>query len=239
MFDTQRSYFNDLREKPLLPGASVLEEGQVMVLLSDGAGGLGVQPSTGAGGAADGTFLGFAITDAKKVLTDVVVETFNIPAVAPYTVTLKNQNVLIAEARMYDNTAAAAMAITCPVPAATQYCATVAGLVTFNAAQAGDSVTFTYRYSLTVAQAMEKFHQRSINNTAQDFFGSVAVGCLDGEVFTSMYDASAAYVIGAAVYTGPGGKVTSAATSAVAVGIVSKMPSLSDPFLGVLYKSGV
>lgn len=234
MFDTQRSYFNDLREKPLAPGASVLEEGQCMVLVSDGAGGLAAKPSAGA---AD-LFLGFAITDAKKVLTDVVVETFNIPAVAPYTVNLRNSGVIIAEMRVFNNTAVAVMLPICPAPGATQYCATAAGLMTFNVAEAGNSVTVTYRYNLTFAQIMEKFHQRAINNTAQDFFGSVAVGCLEGEIFTSMYDASVAYTIGGAVNSGTDGKVTSAAVGS-AVGVVSKLPSVSDPFLGVLYKSGV
>lgn len=233
MFDTTRSYFNDLREMPLAPSASVAEEGQCLVLVSDGAGGLGAQPSAGAGSE---LFCGFAITDAKKVLTEVVVETFNVPAVAPYQVTLKNANIITTEVRVYDNTTSAALTVTCPTPGAAQYCVTTAGLASFNAAQAGDSITITYRYTLTAAQIIDKFHQRNVNNTAQDYFSTVAVGCLQGEIFTSMFDASQAYAAAGTIYSGAAGKVTSAAGGAT-VGVCSKVPSAADPFLGVKFKT--
>lgn len=232
MFDTTRSYFNDLREMPIAPGASIVEEAQALVLVADGSGGQAVQPSAGAGGE---LFCGFAITDAKKVLTEVVVETFNVPAVAPYQVTLKNANIITAEVRVFDNTTAAALTVTCPVPGAGQYCVTTAGLASFNAAQAGDSITITYRYTLTAAQVIDKFHQRNVNNTAQDYFSTVAVGCLQGEIFTSMFDASVAYAVLGTIYTGAGGKLTSAAGGATA-GECSKLPSAADPFLGVKFK---
>lgn len=235
MFDTERSFFNDLRERPLAAGAVLAEEAQAMVLVSDGVAGSAVQPSAGSGGE---LFAGFAICDAKKVATEVVVETVTVPSSSPYQVTLRNSNIIVAESRAYNNTSSSAMALTCPTPGATQYCVTLAGLLSFNAAQAGDSVTIFYRYNLTLAQAMEKFHQRNINNTAQDYFSTVALGCLEGEIFTSMFLASDTFALLANVYTGAGGKLTTTATGAL-VGYVSKLPTTTDPLLGVVYRTTI
>lgn len=235
MFDTSRSFFNDLRERPLAAGASLVEEAQVMVLVSDGVSGTAVQPSAGA---ASELFAGFAITDAKKVATEVVVETVTVPSSSPYQVTLRNSNIIVAESRAYDNTTSSAMAFTCPTPAATQYCVTTAGLLSFNSAQAGDTVTIYYRCNLTVAQAMDKFHQRNVSNTAQDYFSTVALGCLEGEIFTSMYLASDTFTLGGLCYSGAAGKITTTSTGAL-VGYVSKLPTVADPLLGVIFKTTI
>jgi len=237
MFDLTRSYFNDLKEREIAPGASITEEGMCLVYVSDGAGNMAVQPSAGSGSE---IFAGFAITDALKILTEVFIETVTVPSAAPYTAQLKNSNIILASALVTNNTTTSTMAPVCPTPAATQYCLTTAGALTFNSAQAGNSVSIIYRYTLTAAQVLDKFHTRSVNNFAQDYFSSVSVGCLEGEIFTSMFDTSQAYTIGATINTGAGGLVTSAG-GGVAVGIVSSLPSGNAPaistFLGVKYKA--
>ena len=207
-FDTTRSYFNDLRERPVADGASVSEEGQVLVYVTSGSGSLAVQPSAGA---ANERVAGFAITDALKLVTKSVVEELVVP------------------------TAAGALALTGAAPAAGEYQPNLAqGTVTFNAAEAGNTVRVFYRYSPTLEEILATDHERPINNRAQDFFSSVSVGCLDGEIFTTMYDTSQTYAVGATIYSGAGGLCTAAA-GGTALGFVSQEPSVADGLLGVKY----
>ena len=107
----------------------------------------------------------------------------------------------------------------------------------FNAAEAGNSVSARYRYSPTLEELLATDHERSINNRSQDFFSSVSVGGLEGEIFTSHYDASQAYAIGDSIYTGAAGLATSDATSTVVVGTCSQVPSVTDGLLGVKYSA--
>ena len=233
MFDTTRSYFNDMKERPVAAGATLSAEGQCLVYVSDGAGGLAVQPSAGA---ASERVAGFLISDALRVATEVVVETFTIPAAAPYTVQLKNSNISAGSERVFNNTTSTVITEVCPVPAATQYCLVdLTGGLTFNAAQAGNSVTIQYRFNLTLEQILNKYHERSINNRAQDYFSSASVGCLEGEIFTSAYDTTVVYAAGATVYSGAGGNLTSTA-GGTAVGYVSQVPGVNDALLGCKYQ---
>lgn len=234
MFDLNKSYFNDIKERAVapLPAPQIAEEGTPLIYVADGAGGVAVQPCTGAGGE---EFAGFAITDALKYLTEVVVEAVAVPAGAPFTINLKHQNIIVAEVYVYDVTAAAPMAPVNP-PGPGQYWLTSAGEMTFNVADASHSVTVQYRYNLTFAEIIEKYHQRSVNNTAQDYFSTVSVGCMDGEIFLSMFDASQAYVAPGPIYLGASGKLTSAAGGTL-VGTCTKVPSSNDGLLGVKFKT--
>lgn len=242
MFDLNRSYAVDLKERPLAAGVTVSEEGQCLIYVDDGAGGVACALSTGGVADYDGVdpmksrVAGFAITDKLGVLTETAVEEFTIPAAAPFTVQLRNQNIVLAQTYVYNLTAAAAMAQLCPVPGAGQRCIDVTGLVTFNAAEAGNRVRVVYRYTLTAAQVVEKFHQRSVNNTAQDFFSTISLFCDTGEIFTSMFDAGVAYNPLDPIYSGAAGLVTSAAGGAY-LGLVSKVPSVDDPLLGVKWEN--
>jgi hypothetical protein len=221
MFDLKTSYFADLKERPVAPGASITEEGQLCVYVDGGAGEMAVQPcTTGAGQA----LAGFAITDAMKKLTDVVVETVTVPASAPYTsgstrATASTTGVLTLD----DASASGEYAV-----------ALTNGVVTFHSAQAGETVTVQYRYTLTMQESLSRFHERSVNNRAQDYFATVTVGCHEGEIFTSMYDTSAAYTVGASIYVAAAGKVSSAVSGAP-IGFVSKVPSTGDGLLGVKF----
>jgi len=67
MFDLTRSYFNDMREREIAPGASITEEAQCLVYSNaDTTGQVSVQPSAGA---SNELVAGFAITDALAILT--------------------------------------------------------------------------------------------------------------------------------------------------------------------------
>jgi hypothetical protein len=241
MFDTNKTYSADIKERALLAGATISEEGMCLIYVADGAGGIAVSPSTGTSSDYNTTVdrsnvAGFAITDALKIVTETVVETVTVPTVAPYTVQLSNANILTAESLAVDSgpVYTGTMVDAGGAPAGNQRWLQASGLLTFNAANAGDSVSIQYRFTLTAAQVVEIFHQRSVNNTAQDYFSSVSVFTGEGEIFTSMFDASQAYASGAPIFSGASGKLTSAAGGAY-MGIVTSVPSVNSGLLGVKY----
>jgi hypothetical protein len=230
-FDLNRSYFNDLRERAVSASATITEEGQLLMYVDAGDGTLAVAPTAGA---SSDRVAGFAITDALKYVTATLVETLTVPA-GGGTVTLR-QNNLVASSTRAVGSITGALTATGGAPSAGQFqVAIVAGTITFNTAQAGETVTVTYRYTPTLDEVFATWHERSVNNRAQDYFSSVSVGGLEGEIFTTMYDTTQAYTVGSLVYTGAAGLVTSSATSTVIVGIVSQVPSVSDGRLGVKF----
>lgn len=226
MFDLTRSYFKDIKERAVAPGATVTDEGQLLVYVDDGAGGIAVQPCAGGGGEHPA---GFAITDSAKYTSMPVLEEVHVPATpegetaAPYNHNLASGGV-VAGSLVCTDAAGAAVAVTVN---------DVNGILTIPAAQAGKTVKVLYRHTLTLAQATATFFQRSINGNAQDYFHTVAVGCLEGEVFTSLYDTAAAYKPGDEVFCADGGMVTSAEDGAP-VGIVTRVPTAGDGGLALL-----
>lgn len=230
MFDTTRSYFGDMKERAVHAGATIAEEGTLLRYLSDGAGGVDVDVCTS--GAQ--RIAGWAITDALKVTTETVVETVTVPA-GGGSVNLSHTNIVAASERVVASTTGL-LSETCPVPGAGAYCITDAtGAIAFNVAQAGETVTVAYRYNLTLFDIINKYHDRSVNNRAQDYFSSVSCGCLEGEIFTSMYDTSVAWTILAPVYPGANGLITTTAGGATAIGFVSQVPGVTDALVGVKY----
>lgn len=226
-YDLKRSYFNDLRERAVAPGQAISEEGQILVYVDAGDGTLAVQPSDGSTKAV----AGFAITDALKYATATVVEELTVPA-GGGTVSLGHGNLIALDERVYDVTAPLLMTVGA---GAGQYTPNyTAGTLTFNVADAGHTISVTYRYTPTLEEQLATEHERHISNRAQDFFSSVAVGCLEGEIFTSEYDTTQAYVVGADVYSGTGGRATSTAGT-TKVGVVSQVPGVSDGKLGIKF----
>lgn len=229
-FDLNRSYFNDLRERPVAPGVAITEEGQLLTYVDAGDGTLAVRPSQGS---ASEPVAGFAITDALKYATKTVVETLTVPA-GGGTVSLRNNNIVAANTRAVASTTGL-LAEAGGAPAAAQFqMNNTTGTITFNVAQAAQTVVVTYRFTPTLEMSMMTDHERSINNRAQDFFSSVSVGGVEGEIFTTMYLTTAAYAIGTVVYSGAGGLVTSVA-GGTAIGFVSQVPGIADGRLGVKF----
>ena len=230
MFDLMKSYSSDQKERPVLSGAVVAEEGALYAYVSDLAGGRAVRVTA----ATDTAIAGFGVCDAKKVTTETVVETITVPA-AGGVVFLKNQHIVTASERVHNDTTNTYMA---PGAGATQYVLTIAtGSISFNVAQAGNTVTVQYRYDLTMAQVMAKYHERSINNRAQDYFSTISLACGDGEIFTSMYNTAATlpYVVNALVYPAAGGLVSVDNGGGSIIGRVSQAPSVNNGLLGVKY----
>lgn len=232
-FDLTRSYFNDIRERAVAAAASITEEGQLLMYVDAGDGTLAVQESAGA---ATDRVAGFAITDALKYVTQTVVEELTVPA-GGGTVSLRQNNLVALNTRAVASTSGALVEDVAVAGAGEFFMDNAAGTIAFNVAQAGETVTVTYRYTPTLDEALATWHERSVNSRAQDYFSSVGVGCQEGEIFTTMYDTTLAYTVGSLVYSGAAGRVTSAATSTVIVGIVSQVPSVSDGRLGVKFSN--
>lgn len=232
-FDLTRSYFNDIRERVIADGYSVTDEGQLLMYTDAGDGTLAVMPC--AGGAGE-NIAGFAITDALKYATQTMVEILTVP-VGGGVVTLKQNNLVASTMHAYDTTNSNTLEEDGAAAAGKSWTLPVAGTIQFNAAEAGVSVTVTYRYTPTLDEALATSHERSINNRAQDYFSSVGVGCLDGEIFTTMYNTNSTtlYTIGAPILTESGGLVTATAGGTV-VGFCTQLPSVSDGRLGVKYR---
>ena len=227
--DFKKSFFNEQREHAVADGQSITEEGQFLVFVPDGSGGIAVQPSAGAPGERPA---GFSLTDAKKLLTDSVVEELVVP-VGGGTVSLQANNLVTGSTRAHDFTNAADLTLGAGAPAAAGYQMDLsAGTVTFNAAEAGNTISMQYRYMPTMQEVQAKYHERSINARGQDLYSQVNVGKHSGRVFTSMYDSSQAYAAGDPVYSGAGGLLTSAAGGAE-IGFISQEPGTDSAMLGI------
>jgi hypothetical protein len=232
MFDLTKTHYTEAREYAVKAGQTITEEAQLLVFVDNLAGGMAVQPcSTGAAQ----KYAGFALTDAMKVLTETVVDTVTVPT-GGGTVFLGNTNIVSGSERVVASVTGV-LTEDCASLGAGEYCLVDAtGAISFVAAQQGETVTVTYRYNLTLQQSLERFHERSINNRAQDYFSSVSVLMGEGEIFTSMFDTSVNYTIGSLVYPAAGGKVSSVAGGASnALGFVSKLPSTTDGLLGIKF----
>jgi hypothetical protein len=243
-FDLKRSYSSDRKERPTLTtlNYATIEEGMCFTWVADAASGLlKVQPSAGA---ASEKFAGFAITDAIDRITEVVYQRVTVPGTGPYTVTLQRSNLVgtapTVNVSVIGVVSGAALTQVAGAPATGEFQpAPSTGILTFNAAQAGLAYDVVYRYTMTAAQMMAKYQQRSVNNTAQQFFNSMSLMCGQGEIFTDQYDVSLLYTLNQNVLTGANGKLTNTGSGTL-IGTVSKLPSQGgDGLLGVKWSCAV
>lgn len=233
VFDLNRSYFNDLKERKLVIGTVITDEGMLLSYASDSEGGMACQLATDG---ANERIAGWAITDEVKASTEPVVETFVVPA-GGGAVNLRSTSIIPTSIRATRDVALTVMAASVGAPAAGEYQLSDAakGIVVFNVAQAGATVHISYRYNLTVAQVIGKYHQRSINSGAQDVLSQISIGCLEGEIFTTCFDSSVLWALSDIVRASAlPGLVTNAGAGKI-VGHVSQTPSLGDGYLGVKY----
>jgi len=105
-------------------------------------------------------------------------------------------------------------------------------LVTVKAtAAAGAVVTIAYTYTPTLLEA-RTLVGTTIDFTTLDAGADVGVG-KEGVYFTSNFDTTAAWAVGAAVKTGAGGKFTVGGSGADTGGIVVSVPRDGETFLGI------
>jgi hypothetical protein len=240
MFDLTRSSWSDLRERPLPPLSPDIEEGSVLVYGSNGAGTMAVGLGTGV---VSDIFAGWALTDNVNFLSEVKTVDFIAPVLNPTFQFVDTVAEQILGGGVYDYSAylvgaggvlspAGASTVSPGIAPATSQIAFAGGTVT-----AGAKVRIVYRHTLSQQEAKVKYHQRPVNNRAQQTFGLVSVMCGEGEIFTSQYDVTVTYAVKDKLYvSATPGRVTNVSPGAGAdvVGIVSQIPTAnSQQLLGV------
>lgn len=235
MYDQNRSRYSVINPYPVAAGATIAAEGAALVAVDDGMGGIAAAPSTGGAGE---QFLGWSRTDNVRVATEVVIETVTVP-VGGGTVNLAHGQLVTGSIYAYDNTAAAALTVVAIAPLAGQVQINlVQGTATFNAAEAGNSVTITYRRNITVVEQKLKYRDRLPNNISTDYLSQVGAMAGQGVFFTDQYDSSQAYASLDPIYLGAGGLVTSAAGGTL-IGYAHKIPTAGDVMLAVKFQDTI
>jgi len=245
-YDFTRSRFEWKRQFEVSPTTNILEEGSVLTRLPGPAGNEVVQLGHAAAMAAGERPCGLSLQSRITADTFADVRNYTVPAApGPYTIQLPHANLvqagaLLAEAYVWDNTAAAALTVIAhvapPVPAATQVdIDPVTGLLAFNVAEAEHNITITYRWNLTAIERDLILRQSHVNRGAEDQFGLMTVGYGNCLVYTSMYECDQAYTVGAQLTLGAGGMFTLGGVTNF--GQVVSVPTPGDPYLGVEYIS--
>lgn len=242
-YDLKLSHFSMSLQKYVSAGNTVDREGVVLRSVLE-AGEERVQKADGS--AATYQIAGFAISDNETIGIIPAVEDFTIPAApGPYTVQLAHTSLVgtapNSSVRVNNITAAADMTEVAGAPAATQFQPNVTtGVLTFNSAEAGNSIRVWYRANLTVAEARLRFFQRNVNNEAGAIFNTVVVGGGSGEIYTAEYDTNVdwttAYPGANPILTGPDGILTIGGSGTAIPGAkVIHVPNVDNPYLGIAF----
>jgi hypothetical protein len=110
----------------------------------------------------------------------------------------------------------------------------VNGLLKFNAAEAGATVTVTYTYSLTMPQALQIFGDRFINNRAlHATFGEIELGSGLCELHTTAFNTALDYSGSTPLTLGNGGVITQGGAGPVLNAVVIATPEANGGKLGV------
>jgi len=216
-----------------------LERGMIMVytanLTSDGT--QMVMPCTGASGEKVAGMLWLS----ENTQADVpVIEDADVPALAPYTSTLRSVPLALGTIRAINRTTGAAITVVAGAPGAGQLGLT-GRVLTADAALAGVPIRVVYRYPIDPRVLARRGGRRSINNGGERPYGQVTLCYGTLRPFLSNFDTSQAYDPAGAsktIYCGLAGKVTSA-SGGTALGQlthtpVSKLtPGIEQAFIAV------
>ncbi len=245
-YDLKRSHFSIILERKVASGSVITEEGVLLqATLDAGTGEEVVLLATANSGL---QIAGFAIRDNADNSTTSVVEEATVPATGTLEVQLSNNNIVstagtgsTASLRCVAETTGALTLVNDGVPGDDEVAlAPATGLLTFHAGEAGQAITVTYRYNLTVAESRLLFFQRNINNEAGALFGQVGVGHGHGEIFTDQYDATIdwATVAVGAINSAVDGTVTEGGGSTALDARVISVPNVNNPLLGLAFNIG-
>lgn len=110
------------------------------------------------------------------------------------------------------------------------------GRMKFHLDEAGDTITVTYLYDLTVTESIAKFGERHINNRSlHTMHGHMELGCGIGELYTDQFDASADWSSAAAIRLGDGGILTKSGAGPILACTVVHLADASNAMLGVRF----
>jgi hypothetical protein len=207
-------------EMLIAPGATFQAEGQAVVRTNN-ATSVGVLPSTGT---ATDVFCGFTFAGTSALPFPEPyynkVEQFLVPSTG--TVTLSVTPVA-GQFLVYDNTTNAV------VTGATLAGSTISGLT------AGDTVTVTYKYALTVVTERALFGDVQPGGYVGSMVGQIGV-ITRGTIWTSEFDDSKNWAAATAIKLAANGQITDQTGTGVAIqGYVVGVPGQDVPFLGITF----
>jgi hypothetical protein len=216
----------DSGEATVAPGAVNLAEGQVLTRLAT-AQAAGVAPSTGNGTAE--IFVGFshAGTSAAPFLEQyaIMVEEFLVPATGAVTL---QRTPVTGQTGVFDITTNAA--VSSPAVSGNQ----VTGLTV------GDQVRVTYKFAMTITEAVSKYGNVQPGGFSGDYVGQVGV-LKRGTIYTDQIDTSIDWTTAKNLVVGVGGIVTAkaspASTDVLINGYIVAAPSVDYPFLGLEFSA--
>lgn len=181
-------------------------------------------------------FAGIAKSDSLDLSYVNAVEDVVVPSDAPYTVTLGRGLLVAGQIRCYDITDSAALTEGNDANAGEFEATDATGVLSFNVAQAGNTVRVTYRSELTARQRDLLFQSSAISRGEDANAGEVSAIRGPGIVFTLYYDTTIDWSpsggVPKVVKTGAGGLFTVGGNGAT-VGRVHSVPTPSDPYLGI------
>jgi hypothetical protein len=223
------SKFADSYEAATAPGAVFTAEGQALVRTA-GASAAGVLPSTGAN---TDIFVGFSIagTSALPFPESYYNKVEQFVANSSGAVSLSLTPVA-GQVFIFDNTANA------PATGTTVTGSTITGLT------AGNTVTVTYKYALTVVQSRVLFGDIQPGGYVGAYVGQIGVASR-GSIWTSEFDASKNWAAAGAsastqIVLGANGQLTlgTVGTNGIAFpGNVIAVPGQDQPFLGLHFSA--
>lgn len=217
--------FHDSGESVVAPGAVISDEGAALVRAA-GASSSGVTVSQGTSGE---IFAGFSIAGVSAApfapADTSKVETFTVPSSGSVALAFSP---LSGQCFIFDNTTGSAVAISGGVTLTNNV---IAGLT------AGDSVTVTYRYALTVTALKALQGDVQPGGYAGAVVGQIGVG-RRGTIYTDRFDASKNWANPSSITLAAGGILTVAGSGTALVGAyVTNVPSLTVPFLGIRFSA--
>jgi hypothetical protein len=228
-----------VKQRDVVPGLQVDIEGAALVSVLDA----GVEKVKLSEGLATDKFVGFSTAHNYLPSVEAKVISAVVPSAAPYTVQLRFGSLVPAQIRIVGAVTGLLAEVPGPAIAPGQYIAVDAsGLLTFDAAQAGETVTIYVKRNLTMQEAMQMREAAgtggvtSVNNYAPAYFSKIGVGHGETELFTDQYDVTVDFgAPGAVVKTGAGGLFTVAGLGDAANFVVIQVPSVASPLLGLRY----
>lgn len=162
------------------------------------------------------------------------VETVTVPSASTYTVTLKRTPLTAASRLSVRNASNTNLTYHASTPADGVF--TVSGsTITFHSAQAGATMTVTYVYTATVAEAIAAYGE--FYTSANGAVSSKHVSLIkEGEIFTDQFDLAANWTSATSIKVGTGSKlILGSGTGASIDGYVTHVPTEEVPFLGIRF----
>ena len=217
------SKYPDSAEAAVAPGVVILAEGLALVRAA-GAQSAGVLPSTGAG---TDVFAGFSLAGTSAAPFSEgfsnKVESFTVPAGGAVTLQFTP---VAGQVFVYNNTTGAAVGS--PVVSGSQV----------TTLPVGNSVTVTYKYSLSVVQARALYGDIQPGGYSGAYIGQIGL-IKRGLIYTSEYDSSVDWTAATAVKLAAGGILTNQTGTGVAIAnaLIVATPGVDVPYLGIEFSA--